>query len=68
MTAAFLSIIGRVKFQILQDSGLVLDFSGYYVFGRLKDTLKGQRFGNNDEIKELVHSWRSQKYFGIKCE
>jgi hypothetical protein len=41
------------------------------VFGPLNDTLRGRRFGNDDEIKEAVHSWltaQPKKFFphGIK--
>jgi hypothetical protein len=27
------------------------------VFGPLKDALRGRRFGNDDELKEALHSW-----------
>jgi hypothetical protein len=57
--AATLDTTGRVKFQILQHPLYSPDLSpsDYHVFGPQKDSLRGRRFGNDDKVKEAVHSW-----------
>jgi hypothetical protein len=49
----------RLRFQILQHPPYSPDFSSsdYHESGPLKDALRGRRFGNDDEVKEAVHSW-----------
>jgi histone-lysine N-methyltransferase SETMAR len=57
--AATLDTIRRLRFQILQHPPYSPDLapSDYHVFGPMKDALRGRKFGNDDEIKEAVHSW-----------
>jgi hypothetical protein len=49
----------RLRFQILQHPPHSPDLSSsdYHVSGPLKDALRGRSFGNDDEVKEAVHSW-----------
>jgi hypothetical protein len=49
----------KLRFQILQHPPYSPDLSpsDYHVFGPLKDALRGRRFGNDDGVKEAVHSW-----------
>jgi transposase len=49
----------RLRFQILRRPPYSPDLSpsDYHVFGPLKDVLRGRKFGNDDEVKEAVHSW-----------
>jgi hypothetical protein len=40
--------------------------SDYLLFGHLKNSLRGRRFGSDHELKEAVHTWlaaRPKKYF-----
>ena len=35
--------------------------SDFHMFGPMKEALRGQQFDDDDEVKEMVHSWlRSQ--------
>jgi len=42
-------------------STLPTALSDFYLFGPLKNALRGRRFAADDEVKEVVHDWlRSQ--------
>lgn len=55
--AAALDIIDRLRFEILEQPTHSPDLApfDYLVFGPLKDAVRGQRFENDDKIKEVVH-------------
>jgi hypothetical protein len=49
----------ELKFEVLEHPAYSLDLAtlDFHLFGPLKETLRGCRFVDDDEVKEAVHDW-----------
>ena len=54
-----LQTLVKLSFMVLEHPAYSPDLapSDYYLFGPLKDALRGRRFTSDEEVKEAVHKW-----------
>jgi hypothetical protein len=49
----------KLKFELLPHPAHSLDPTpfDYRIFGLIKNALRGRRFSNDDEVKDMLHTW-----------
>jgi hypothetical protein len=66
-TAATVKAIQKLNFELLPHPPYSRNLapSDYHLFGSLKKALQGRRFGSNEEVKQVVHTWFCDQHFSV---
>jgi hypothetical protein len=59
MAIATTEMVRKLKFRLLTDPSYSPDLapSDYHIFRPLTDVLHGYQFANDEEVKDMVHTW-----------
>jgi histone-lysine N-methyltransferase SETMAR len=64
-TAATIKAIQKINFELLPHPPYSWNLapSDYHLFGSLKKALQRRRFGSDEEVKQVVHTWFCDQHF-----